>query len=94
MSEGSAVWRYGKACAAIFVVFAIGLGLYWTFSAQYGDGLEVTMENAGVSEGEPVYNAPLGYGENYGTSFAMGLAGFCAVAILAFVAMEFLKRRK
>ncbi|MDD5502513.1 MAG: cobalt transporter [Candidatus Thermoplasmatota archaeon] len=94
MSATVEAWKCAKICAAMFVLFAMGLGLYWTFSAEYGDGLEVTMEHAGVSEGESAYSAPLGYGENYLASFAMGAVGFGAVAALAFLVMEFLKRRK
>lgn len=77
--------QYAKAIAIILAVFAVGLIFYWIFSAQYGDGLEKTMERAGVAEKEQVYSAPLGYGGNYAASFAMGTVGFFAVLAVALV---------
>ncbi len=64
---------------AIMAIFAVCLVFFFIFSAPYGDGLEKTMETAGVEEGEPVFEAPLSYGEDYPTAFAMGLIGFLAV---------------
>jgi preprotein translocase subunit Sss1 len=74
--------RYLKAAAAILVVFAIGLVGFYVFSSMYGDGLEKTMEDSGVSEGEPVYHAPLDYGGDYATSLIMGLVGFAIVMLV------------
>jgi Sec-independent protein secretion pathway component TatC len=68
--------KYLKAIAGIFVLFAIGLVFFFIFSAPYGDGLEKTMEEAGIEEGEPVYQAPLNYGEDYVTALIAGIVGF------------------
>ena len=71
--------RYLKAAGIILVAFAVGLVFFFIFSAPYGDGLEKTMEGAGVEEPEPVYHAPLDYGGNYPAAFVMGALGFVIV---------------
>jgi hypothetical protein len=71
--------KYLKASVAIIVAFAVGLVFFFIFSAPYGDGLEKTMENAGVQEPEPVYHAPFEYGGNYPAAFIMGVLGFVVV---------------
>ncbi|MEM2943889.1 MAG: hypothetical protein QXN93_05075 [Methanomassiliicoccales archaeon] len=73
-----------KAILGIVALFAVGLVLYFIFSAEYGDGLEKTMENAGVEEGEPIYHAPLDYGEDYITAFFAGLVGFVLVFAISY----------
>ena len=75
MSSG----KYMKAAGVIIAAFAVGLVFFFIFSAPYGDGLEKTMENAGVQEREPVYKAPLDYGGNYPAALAMGSLGFLVV---------------
>jgi len=72
-----------KAAAGILILFSIGLVGYFTFSADLGDGLEVTMEEGDAEEGDPVYTAPLDYGENYGAALLAGLMGF-AVCLAVF----------
>ena len=86
--------KYIKAVAAIVIVFAIGLVGFYMFSAMYGDGLEKTMEDQGVSEGEPVYAAPLDYGGDYGSSFIMGLVGFVIVLLVGLAWFVVAKGRK
>ncbi|QLH74294.1 MAG: cobalt transporter [Methanomassiliicoccales archaeon] len=86
--------RYVKAVMAILVVFAIGLVGYYTFSAAYGDGLEKTMEDNGVSEGEPVWQAPLDYGEDYVASLLMGILGFVIVLAVVLAYLMLVKARK
>lgn len=71
--------KYMKAIIVILVLFSIGLIFYFIFSADYGDGLEKTMENAGVEEGKPAYKAPFSYGDNYPFTFLMGCVGFFLV---------------
>lgn len=86
--------RYLKATAAILAVFAIGLVGFYIFSSMYGDGLERTMEDSGVSEGEPVYHAPLDYGGDYGTSLMMGLVGFALVILVVLLWWFMIRARK
>lgn len=81
------------AVGVIFVAFAVGLVLFFIFSAPYGDGLEKTMEDAGVEEGEPVYRAPLDYGKNYSTAFAMGILGFVVVLVSAYALGRVLRKK-
>jgi O-antigen/teichoic acid export membrane protein len=66
----------------IIIILALGLVFFYTFSAPYGDGLEVTMDEGGAGEGESAFNAPLDYGDDYATTFAMGLVGFAVIVIL------------
>jgi cobalt/nickel transport system permease protein len=67
---------YVKAAFGIMLAFAIGLVGFFAFSAAYGDGLEVTMEQAGVQEIEPLFTSIMGYGEDYGGALIAGIAGF------------------
>ena len=60
----------------VMVILALGLVFFYAFSAPYGDGLEVTMEEGEAEEGEPVYEGPLGYGDDHISSWVMGMAGF------------------
>ncbi|GEM_PF-1046388 len=84
---------YKKAIAGLMVVFAIGLVMFFIFSAPYGDGLEVTMEKAGLEEPEPAYQAPLDYGETYPVAFVMGLVGAAVVLVVFVTASTFLSAR-
>jgi hypothetical protein len=74
--------KHAKAILALLVVFAVGLVGFYAFSAMYGDGLERTMQDSGVQEGESQYTAPLDYGGNYGGSLLMGIIGFVLVLII------------
>lgn len=82
-----------RVFAGIFIVFAVGLVGFYLFSADYGDGLEVTMENGGVSESEPVYSGPLDYGENYTSSLLMGIVGFFTTLIVSYSAIRILRKK-
>jgi len=75
--------QIGMKIVWIIVVFSIGLVGFFIFSADKGDGLEKTMEDAGVSEGEPVYQAPLSYGEDYPSAFAAGVIGIIITLIFS-----------
>lgn len=67
--------RCVKAVLGIVVLFAIGLMLYFMFSATYSDGIEKTMEQSGIQEHRPVYTAPFAYGDDYFTALVAGLIG-------------------
>jgi cobalt/nickel transport protein len=77
----------------ILCIFAAGLVFFFLFSAPYGDGLEKTMEEGEVEEDEPVYQAPLDYGDNYLASFAMGVVGFFVVLLVLLVLGRLLGRK-
>lgn len=74
---------YLKAIVAILVIFAIGAIGYWVFSSELPDGLEKTMEEAGVEEQEPIYQAPLSYGEDYFSYVLMGFVGFISILLIS-----------
>jgi cobalt/nickel transport protein len=86
--------KYAKAVLAILVVFAIGLVGFYAFSAMYGDGLEKTMQDNGVQEGESQYTAPLDYGGSYGGSLLMGILGFVLVLVVVFGFMVVARNRR
>ena len=83
-----------KLFLGILVIFAIGLVGFYIFSAEYGDGLEMTMENAGVEESEPVYTGPLGYGETYLGSLAMGIIGFFVTLLAIYLLARLLRKNE
>jgi len=85
--------RYFLAVGGIVVLFAVGLELFFLFSAGYGDGLEKTMERAGAEESPPIYEAPLGYGNNYATAFLAGLCGFSLLFLVAYGSGRLLGRK-
>lgn len=85
-------WKVFRVVILILAVFAACLVLFFLFSAQYGDGLERTMEEAGVEEGEPVYEAPLDYGGDYLSALAMGILGFLTVVGLVLLVGKVLGR--
>lgn len=77
----------------IIILFAIGLVGFFIFSEPYGDGLEKTMELAAISEGEPIYHAPLDYGDNYPLALSMGCIGL-SISILCIYLVSATLRRK
>lgn len=82
------------AIAVILVAFSIGLVGFYIFSADKPDGLENVMEENGVEEGEPVWHAPLDYGDSYLGSLIMGMVGFALVFVLFFGYLWLVKGRK
>lgn len=84
--------RYAVAVIGIFLMFSIGLVGYFAFSAEFGDGLEKTMEDAGVSEGEAVWSAPLDYGEDYTSALIMGIVGFF-LTLAAMLGLSYVMKR-
>ncbi len=85
--------RQARIIMIILCVFAAGLVLFFIFSEPYGDGLEKTMEEGEVEESEPVYQAPLDYGDNYLASLAMGVVGFFVVLLVLLVLGRALGRK-
>jgi hypothetical protein len=79
--------------SAIILIFAIGLVGFFIFSAPYGDGLEKTMENAEVEEGESAYTAPLDYGVDYFTSLSIGILGFAVTLLIIFIISLILRKK-
>jgi hypothetical protein len=81
-----------KTFAAILIIFAVGLVGFYIFSAQYGDGLEVTMEDAGVEEAEPVHTSPLNYGDNYLATLTFGIIGFIVTLFAVYLLARLLRK--
>jgi hypothetical protein len=78
---------------SIIVLFGIGLVFFYIFSAPYGDGLEKTMEIAGVTESEPIFQAPFDYGTNYITSLIVGCIGFFLVLCIFIIIGRTLRKK-
>jgi CDP-diglyceride synthetase len=76
----------------IIILFSIGLIGFYLFSEPYGDGLEKTMVSAEVEESDPVYSAPLDYGDNYLYTFSLGCIGF-AITLLIVYLLSWLLRK-
>jgi len=84
---------YPLTIVVVLVIFAIGAVGYWIFSSGLPDGLEKTMEDAGVEEQPPVYQAPLNYGEDYASYVLMGLIGFASVLLVSLAIGKLMARK-
>jgi len=82
-----------RAVVAIIIVFALALPLYFLYASAGKDGLEKTMENANVAEGEPLIASPFSYGQDYFSALFAGLLGFLAVALVALGIMKLVRMR-
>ena len=82
-----------RAVVAIIVVFALALPLYFLYASAGKDGLEKTMENANVAEGEPLIVSPFSYGQDYFSALFAGLLGFLSVALVALGMMKLVRMR-
>jgi cobalt/nickel transport system permease protein len=82
-----------RAVAAIIIVFALALPLYFLYASAGKDGLEKTMEDADAAEGEPLIVSPFSYGEDYFSALFAGLLGFLAVALAALGMMKLVRMR-
>lgn len=80
-----------KATVAVLIVFALALPLYFLYSAEGEDGLEATMTDAEVEEGDAVLSSPFSYGEDYFTALFAGILGFLATALVSIGALRFLR---
>lgn len=83
--------RIVHATAAVLIVFALALPLYFLYSSEGADGLEKTMEDAGVIESEPLLTSPFSYGETYFAALFAGILGFLAVALAGLGVMRVLR---
>jgi preprotein translocase subunit Sss1 len=79
------------AAVAIFAAFAIGLVGFILVSNGLPDGLDKTMEQHGAPESDPVYNAPLTYGDGYMSMLIMGAVGFI-ITLLAVLGLMKLRK--
>lgn len=79
--------RTARATVAVLLVFALVLPLYFLYASEGDDGLERTMSDAGVEEGEPLLSSPFSYGEDYFGALFAGLLGFLAVTLVAIAVM-------
>lgn len=84
--------KWAKAALAILLAFAVGLVGFYLFSAEYGDGLESTMDGAGVEESEPAFGGILGYGDSYIASLAMGIIGFLATLAAVYLLARLMRK--
>jgi len=88
------IWgNTARAVVAIIVVFALALPLYFLYASAGKDGLETTMENANVAEGEPLIVSPFSYGQDYFSALFAGLLGFLSVALVALGMMKLVRMR-
>jgi cobalt/nickel transport system permease protein len=86
--------RIAQATAAIIIVFALSLPLYFVYSSEGADGLEKTMDDAAVAEGDPLLTSPFSYGETYFAALFAGILGFAAVALVGLGLMKALEPRR
>jgi len=70
-----------RASGAVLLVLALALPFYFLYAAEGRDGLEQTMEDAGVTEGAQLANSPFTYGQNYFGALFSGIIGFVAVSL-------------
>lgn len=82
-----------KAIVAVLIIFAVGAVGYWIFSSELPDGLERTMEEAGIEEQPPVYQAPLSYGEDYASYVLTGFIGFVSVLLVSLAIGKLMAKR-
>ena len=68
--------KFMFAGIAIMAVFCIGLVVFFAVSAGKPDGLESILGEQGIQESQPVWNAPLHYGSDFGSALWMGMIGF------------------
>jgi len=86
--------KYLIASVAIIVAFAIGLVAFFAFSADKPDGLEDVMEDNGIEEGEPIWQAPFDYGDDYMGALFAGIIGFLVVFLVLFAYLRIVAKRK
>jgi hypothetical protein len=85
--------RHIIASVAILVIFAVGLVGFFLVSNGLPDGLDRTMEQHGAPESDPVYKAPLTYGNDYLSMLVMGAVGFI-ITLLAVLGVVRLRKKK
>ena len=80
--------------AAIAVVFAILLPLYYVFGYGKNDSLERTIEQANGNQGGPTYNAPFSYGGSYLESLVFGILGMVLVFAVFYALFLVMRKRR
>ncbi|MDD1747832.1 MAG: cobalt ECF transporter T component CbiQ [Methanomassiliicoccales archaeon] len=83
---------YMKAGSITLAVFAVGLVGFFLFASAYPDGLERLLESVGFEEGTPIFQSPLGYGEDYLTMLMAGLIGFAAIILMLYTLLKTMRR--
>ncbi|MBE0518657.1 MAG: energy-coupling factor ABC transporter permease [Thermoplasmata archaeon] len=83
--------KIAHATVAVLIVFALALPLYFMYSSEGADGLEKTMEDAGVDEGDAMLTSPFEYGETYFAALFAGILGFVATALVGLGLMNIFK---
>jgi len=73
---------YSKAILGVIIILAVGLVLFFALSSSLADGLEKTMEDANVEEGESFYHPPLDYGSGYFSALVAGIVGLILTLLL------------
>jgi len=84
--------RYLKALAAIIVLFAVFLPLYYTFSYGRDDALGRTIQEGNASGGS-THNAPFSYGGSFLESLAFGMIGMVVVFLVFYGVFLAVRRR-
>lgn len=79
--------RTAMGALAVIVVFAAMIPFYIIYASEGEDGLEKTMSESGVSEGQPVLASPFDYGETYFQILLGGILGFAAVFAVLIAAL-------
>jgi len=80
--------------AAIAVVFAILLPLYYVFSYGENDSLERTIEQGNNAQGGSTYNAPFSYGGSYLESLVFGILGMVLVFVVFYALLLVMRKRR
>jgi ABC-type Fe3+ transport system permease subunit len=80
--------------AAIAVVFAILLPLYYVFSYGKNDSLERTIEGGKNNQGGSTYNAPFSYGGSYLESLVFGILGMVLVFAVFYTVFLVMRKRR
>jgi ABC-type Fe3+ transport system permease subunit len=80
--------------AAIAVVFAILLPLYYVFSYGKNDSLERTIEQANGNQGGSTYTAPFSYGGNFLESLIFGILGMILVFAVFYALFLVMRKRR
>jgi len=86
--------RVAVSLAAIIILFAALLPLYYVFSYGKNDALQQAIQGGNRTEGGGGYNAPLSYGNNYLESLVFGVVGILVVFAAFYIILLLIKRRK
>lgn len=79
--------------AAILFILIIGSLAFFAISTDKLDSLEKTIEEAGITDMDPVYEAPFSYGDNLFKYITMGVLGIGIILAITFLILRFLVGR-